>query len=260
MRKYLKLYSIFLRNSFVKEFSDPLNLFIAHLAVIAWMLSIFIFYKVIFEHLNDIAGWSWPECLILIGTFFTIDGLIYTLFYWNFLKIKNFVKNNNLDIILVKPISSQFLMSTQEIQASMYIQFIITIIFIVLGVTNLEITLGLIDIATYIFFLICATLIAYSIWFISICTVFWIPSVENIIYFFEEIFNFAVYPSQIYSGVLKIIFSLIIPLSLMVTIPSQIITKEVNSKSLQIVLITTIILFLLSKSLWKIGLRKYTTS
>ena len=256
--KYLKLYKIFIKNSFIREFSDPLNIIISHIAVLLWMSSIVILYKVIFTHLDTIVGWTWSETLLLIGTFYIVDGIIFTLFYWNFLKLKEYIKKQKLDGILTKPVSSQFVMSTQEIQASMYIQFIVAIVVVILGLSQTEIRVDLMHIGLYLFFLVCASIIAYTVWFLSMCSLFWIPSAENIIQFFEEIFNFAVYPSQIYSGVFKIIFTFIIPLALMVTIPSQILTQEVSHVTLIITFLITILLFILTKIAWHLGLRRYT--
>jgi len=260
MKKYIKLYTIFLKNSFVKEFSDVLNITMSHFAVIAWMLSVIIFYRVLFSHLGLIAGWNWAEILILIGTYFTIDGLIYTLFYWNMLKIKNFVENRNLDNVLTKPVSSQFVMSTQEIQASMYIQFVTTVIFIIIGVSKLGFSISFVQVLLYIVLVVCAAILAYSLWFIFTCLIFWIPNIDNIIHFFEEIFSFAQYPANIFSGVLKILIHFVIPLALMTTIPSQILTKKVETKYVILTFILTIVFFILTKIIWRLGIKKYTSN
>ncbi len=258
MKRYIKLYKIFLKNSFIKEFSDIPNIVVSHIAVIAWMLSTVIFYRVLLNHFEEIAGWNWAECLILIGSYFTIDGLIYTLFYWNMLKIKNFVNNRNLDLIIIKPIDSQFIMSTQEIQASMYIQFITTLVFIIIGISNLSLSISITQIILYLIFMTCACFIAYSLWFILTCTIFWIPKIDNIIHFFEEIFSFAQYPSSIFSGILSIIIHFLIPLAFMTSIPSQILTKKINNEMFFIALILTLIFVSSSKIIWKLGLKKYT--
>lgn len=249
---------MFIKNSFKKEFSDPLNITMSHIAVVVWMLSVIVFYRVLFSHINEIGGWSWAESLILIGTYFTIDGLIYTLFYWNVHKIKNYVKDKKLGTVLVKPISSQFLMSTQEIQASMYIQFITTGVFIALGVSKLGFSISLLQIASYLLFILLGGLIAYSIWFIFTCAIFWIPNIDNIIHFFEEIFTFAQFPSGIFSGVFKIFAKFFIPLILMTSIPSQILTGKVKLQDLLITIILTLVLLTTSQLVWKLGIRKYT--
>jgi len=257
MKKYINLYKLFLKNSFIKEFSDPLNITVSIVAVCFWMLSTFLFYRVIYSRINEIAGWNWNEALILIATFFIVDGVLFTLFYWNFQKLKNNIESRELDFVLLKPVNQQFISSTQEIQASMYIQLILAIILIIIGANGLDLKIDIYSIFLYVIFIILATMISYFMWFSTICFAFFAKGIDNLLSFFEEIFNFAVYPSSIFSGAFKIFFNYIIPIAFMVTVPSKVLTLSIDLSEFILIFVITIILFFLTQIIWRVGIKKY---
>jgi ABC-type uncharacterized transport system, permease component, COG3694 len=62
---------------------------------------------------HRLGGWSWPEALIVLGVFTILQGVSASLFNVNLNRIVQQVQEGTLDFVLLKPISSQFWLSTR---------------------------------------------------------------------------------------------------------------------------------------------------
>jgi ABC-2 type transport system permease protein len=70
-----------------------------------------LFYRTGYQFQN----WSWEEALLVLGLFTLLQGFSATVLIPNLNKIVNQVQQGTLDFVLLKPISSQFWLSTRTI-------------------------------------------------------------------------------------------------------------------------------------------------
>jgi ABC-2 type transport system permease protein len=80
-----------------------------------WLAYYIFSIEIIFYYTDSIAGWERGEVLLLVATLFFIDGLRYFFFYHNLKNLPSDVTEGNLDLILTKPVDSQFWFSLRRL-------------------------------------------------------------------------------------------------------------------------------------------------
>src|SRR6185295_12247335 len=61
----------------------------------------------------------------------------------------------------------------------------------------------------------CATIVLYSLWIMVIAAAFWVIRLDNLVYLFGAIFDFARWPVSIFKGGFRFVFTFVIPLGVM---------------------------------------------
>jgi ABC-2 type transport system permease protein len=64
-------------------------------------------------------------------------------------------------------------------------------------------------------------LILYSVWILVISAAFFVVKVDNLSYLFVSIFDAARWPADVFRGVLRAIFTFVVPLAIMTTFPAR---------------------------------------
>ena len=75
------------------------------------VFGLFLFYRTGYTF----QGWSWYEALVVLGVFTLLQGTAATFLVPNLNKIVRYVQEGTLDFVLLKPISSQFWLSTHTL-------------------------------------------------------------------------------------------------------------------------------------------------
>lgn len=97
-----------------------------------------------------------------------------------------------------------------------------------------------------------------SLLFIS-TFLFWIPELQMTEALWESFMGFGQYPSNLYHGVVGVIFNLVIPITLMASIPVEFLLGRKPLSMLFIYFMIVILLFLLTRFFWNVAIRKYSS-
>ncbi len=115
MQRYFKILRLFWSTAIATELEYRLNFFIATVTSIANLVGslfgLFLFYRTGYTF----EGWSWQEATIVLGLFTLLQGFSATFLVPNLNSIVKQVEQGTLDFVLLKPISSQFWLSTKTI-------------------------------------------------------------------------------------------------------------------------------------------------
>ncbi|HUK64674.1 MAG TPA: ABC-2 family transporter protein, partial [Dongiaceae bacterium] len=108
--------------------------------------------------------------------------------------------------------------------------------------------------------LVIATVTLYSMWILIVSTAFYVVKVDNLTYFFGSIFDAARWPSTVFRGVLRIVFTFVIPLALMTTYPAEALLGRLVPSTLLAAAVGAIAFAAASRSVWLLSLRRYTSA
>ncbi|MEM8615173.1 MAG: ABC-2 family transporter protein, partial [Cyanobacteria bacterium P01_H01_bin.105] len=115
MRRYLRVLRLFWEVAIAAELEYRLNFVIATLSSLTALggslFGLFLFYRTGYEF----QGWQWQEALVVLGVFTMLQGFAATFLSPNLNRIVRHVQEGTLDFVLLKPISSQFWLSTRTI-------------------------------------------------------------------------------------------------------------------------------------------------
>lgn len=236
----------FLFRFFPTSFSLILNIFLVNF---------------LFSQLGLIAGWNKHELLLLMGTYYVVWGLFFGMFIQNLSRINKYVNTGELDLLLMKPVNSQFFSSFRiTIDFGEAATLITGIYLVISSLGSLNITVSLIQIIIYTALILNALVLAYSLWFMIMTLSFWIGRITNLHEVFLSLYNFNKYPIDIYQGLLKTVFIFVLPIAVMVTFPTQFLLGLLSWQFIFWSFLAGVIAIVSSHFLWQLGLRNYTSA
>lgn len=260
MKRYFKIYFAFLKNSLIREGEYRFNLFFTSLINFLWGLVYLLLYKFIFGHIDEVGDWSYERLLILASAFLVVNSLTKAFFELNFRKIAQLVYYGELDLVLAKPLSSQFFVSLREFSFRPFLRFLMGCLVLVLVVIYSKIKIEPSNIFLFIILLLISLTIVYSLWFLSLNLIFWLGNIENIYELFHPFLRFTVIPLDILPPVAKEIFFFCFPLIFVTTVPVKTLMGLTSWPTIFYGFFITFLLLFLSHKIWQFNLRHYSSA
>jgi ABC-2 type transport system permease protein len=258
MRKYLKILTLFWQTSLAAELEYRLNFAIAFstsaLNLAGSLFGLFLFYRTGYTF----SGWSWQEAGIVLGIFTLLQGFSSTFLVPNLNRIVSQVQEGTLDFVLLKPISSQFWLSTRSFSPWGIPDLVFGSILIIYAGNLVDLTVqDYLKSTIPIFF---GLLILYSLWFMLGATSIWFVKIYNVTEVLRGLLEAGRYPIVAYPTAYRFFFTFIIPVAFLTTIPAE--TMLGRSQNFWIFgsSILSIVLFLIACWFWKFALRFYTSA
>ncbi len=115
MRRLWRVYRVFVRNCIVREMEFRANLFASLATILGWLFYYVALIRIIYLNTESIAGWSEGEALVLSGSFTIVWALLNALFYDNLSELPQMIQKGTFDVVLTKPLDSQFFVSARRI-------------------------------------------------------------------------------------------------------------------------------------------------
>jgi ABC-2 type transport system permease protein len=264
MGRYLRLLSLQLRTSTLLAAQYRWDFLIDGLISVIWAATAVVPLLVVYAPGEGakpgIPGWSFAESMVVIGWFILIQGILEGAINPGLQAVIEHIRKGTLDFVLLKPADAQFLVSTSRFQlwkvTSLVTSGVIfTVAFKRLGTVP---TAGGLAMAAVL--LLLALLILYSLWILIVSLAFYVVKVDNLTYFFGSIFDAARWPSTVFRGVLKIVFTFVIPLALMTTYPAEALLGRLVPSTLLVAAAGAIAFAAASRSVWLLSLRRYTSA
>ncbi|MEK7544713.1 MAG: ABC-2 family transporter protein [Patescibacteria group bacterium] len=236
------------------------HFFLSFTAHFLWFLMFILFYTILYKNINTINGWSYDQSLLLLSVFFLIDTTGFTVFIKNFSTFPEYISEGKLDILLTKPVDSQFMICTRYFSLISLFSLGPALFLFIHQIIKMDLALTPLSIALFCIFFLASLIIYASIWFITNIILFWVIKVEMIHEFFVMFFRFMQFPPDIFGGSLRIFFIGIMPVLFTISVPTQALQGIFEPTSIIALVVAAVISLILSRILWKIGLKKYQSA
>lgn len=258
MSRYLRVLRLFWGAALAAEMEYRVNFLLAALSSLGNLagsiFGLFLFYRTGY----NFAGWSWEAALIVLGIFTLLQGFSTTFLAPNLNRIVRHVQEGTLDFILLKPIRSQFWLSTNTVSPWGVPDLIFGLIIIAyaggrlgLGISNYLISL--IPIAF-------SVVVLYSLWFMLGATSIWFVKIYNVTEVLRGLLEAGRYPMVAYPTAFRFFFTFIVPIAFLTTIPAEAMLGRSEFAWVISAAILALILFVISTLFWRFALRFYTSA
>ncbi len=258
MQRYFKILRLFWTTAIAAELEYRLNFLIATITSIANLIGslfgLFLFYRTGYTF----QGWNWQEATIVLGLFTLLQGFSATFLVPNLNSIVKQVELGTLDFVLLKPISSQFWLSTKTISPWGLPDLFFGMVLIVYAGTKLGLTWH-----NYVASLIplgFGIIILYSLWFILGATSIWFVKVYNVTEVLRGLLEAGRYPMAAYPVVYRLFFTFVVPVAFLTTVPAQAMLNRSEITWILGAVLLAGILFSFSVLFWRFALRFYTSA
>jgi ABC-2 type transport system permease protein len=261
IKKHLLVYVLFVKNSVMAQMEYRFN-FIGNLAMETGYLCVKLSYVVVVYRSGvTIHGLSPDEILFFIGTFIGMTGFYAGLFMINNFRLRTLVKEGDLDLYLTKPISIQFMATLRQADMTLFsVDVIAGGICVITAWARLGIPATLVTVGSYLLFVVLSALVAYSLFLLPQILSFWFLNTSAIAEVTDMFWDFNSMPMDIYNTVIQQVGVFVIPIFVITNFPPLVVLHKLPPAYLVWAVLLPILLLMLVRAFWKVGLRNYSSA
>ncbi|MEO0988338.1 MAG: ABC transporter permease [Cyanobacteria bacterium J06639_14] len=258
MRRYLGVLRLFWSTAIAAELEYRLNFVVATLSsvggLIGSLFGLFLFYRTGYQF----QGWSWEEALVVLGIFTLLQGFAATFLAPNLNKIVRQVEEGTLDFVLLKPINSQFWLSTRTLSPWGIPDLLFGAIMI--GYAGFQLGLSPWSYVIALPSLVFGFLSLYSLWFMLGATSIWFVKIYNVTEVLRGLLEAGRFPIVAYPVGYRVFFTFVIPVAFLTTVPAQTLLGRGEFLWIAGSALLALALLQISRWFWGFALRFYTSA
>lgn len=260
MEKYANILKIYFKQSLAKIFIYRTSGLISIIYSLIYLAGSYLSVKVFFSHRQTLAGWGEGEMLVLLGSFQLMTGLFDIFFLWAQDSMPSDINDGKLDIQLLRPANTLFLIATRELYIPGLFTLPVAFYMIIKGALTaglepsaLQVVLFLVAVPVGSFVMFCIT---QSILNLS----FWIEGYSGIWAFADELIKLGSRPLKMYSPMMRVFLGTLLPVVTAFNLPVNILRGDVALQDVAAVLVLVVVLFGAMAYQFQRGLVRYQSA
>lgn len=199
------------------------NFFFWSFISLAWSMVNLIFFSLLVGVNGELGGWNEAEVYVMVGVFTMIDGFFWMFMFGSMQEYTKSVFEGTLSRFLLKPADPQFILMSQYNTYNNLPRFALGVGLVVYYLSKLGVPFSPISVIGFIVAFISSILFLYFIWFTLATFSFWIDRLENINQILPSLQSLWRFPRNIYDGLPSLLIGTILPLTLIASVPAEII-------------------------------------
>lgn len=259
-RRYLSLLAVQARISASLAMQYRLDFVFKGLMAVFWLAVTLAPLLVVFAARDEVAGWTWPEALVVLGWFSLLKAILEGGVNPSLTAVVEGVRTGALDFVLLKPADAQFLVSTARFEPWKVVDLLGALGILTYAFNKLGRWPTPPDLVKAAALLVVAVLILYSLWILVVSASFWVVRVDNLSYLFGSIFDAGRWPISVFRGALRYVFTFVFPLALMTTFPAQALLGRLDLPTAGLVVLGGMAFAAAARFVWTRAIRFYTSA
>lgn len=220
LKKYFRIFIALVKASAIAEIEFRLNFVMRILNDIIWYIAQVFTFEVLFMHTQLIGTWNIQQTRVFLGVLFIVDAFYMIFLQENLDRFTEKVRKGELDLLLTKPVSSQFMVSLQRVSVSCIGNLMIAIGWFVGSLVHLEGVSW--QRALWLFILIPTGFsVLYSIRFVMAALSVILVRADNFQFVWYQVYRLAMRPDSIYLRWLQVILLTVVPVGLIASVPAR---------------------------------------
>jgi ABC-2 type transport system permease protein len=257
MKKYLKIWWIMSKNSFVMVLSQGLSLSVFLIGKILRFIFFFLFLFFILKGANTLAGYSGTQVIFFFLTFSIVDVTSQFLFREVY-RFRPMIVNGDFDFVLAKPLNALF----RVLLGGADVIDLITIPPLIIATIYFGSLLrpSFLEIILYLALLMNGFLIAAAFHIVVLSLAIITMEIDHMVMIYRDITSLGRLPVDIYKQPLQMFLTYLIPVGVMITVPAKAMMGVVAPLGVVAAFIVGILSIFISLKFWNYALTKYTSA
>lgn len=260
VRRYARLLGVQLRMSLLLAMQYRGDFLVEGVVSLFFTVTALVPLFVVFGEREAVAGWSFGEALIVTGFFTLLGGVLEGAINPSLGIVVDHIRKGTLDLVLMKPVDAQFLMSTQRFIPWRATALPAALVIFAYAFSELGRAPTLGEIAAALGLVCAAIVILYSLWIMVVSAAFYVVRVDNLTFLLSSIFDAARWPASVFRGALAVIFTFVIPLALMTTYPAEALLGRIEPLRVVLALGGSLLFAAFARLVWLRALGRYTSA
>lgn len=257
--KYFSLWAMFFKSSLIADLEFRMNFLTRIVTDVFWYAAQVVTFEVLYRHTERIGDWSLEQTRVFLGILFVIDAIYMIVLHDNFEKLSDRVRKGELDLILAKPVNSQFMVSLQRSATALLGNLSIAIAWLIFSLWQLEgfnwMRLGwlLLLIPSGVTVLYCCRFL-----FASSAVIF--TKADSMQFIWYQLYKLGMRPDSIYAPWIKFFLLSLFPVAVIASVPARALLDPPAIHIYGWAVLLSVILLYLSTKYWRFALRYYSSA
>jgi ABC-2 type transport system permease protein len=258
--RYLRLLWIQLRASIAMGAAYRFEFLVSGVLSLFWTLLGLVPVLVLFRDRSQVAGWSYPETLVVMGWFALMKGVLEGAVNPSLVAVVDHIRKGTLDFVLLKPADAQFLVSTTRFEPWRVVDVLAGLAIMGVAFHRMGRVPGVGAVLLAVAVVASATVILYSLWILVVSAAFFVVKVDNLSFLFLSLYDAARWPADVFPFVLRVVFTFVIPLAVLTTIPAAALLGRIGPAQVLATAAGAAAFALLSRQVWLRSIGRYTSA
>lgn len=260
VRRHARLWRRFLTQGIVRETHYRAS-FLATIAVgiIQLVLSL-VPVLLLYSFTDMVNGWTQGEVIALNGMYQASFAVLAMLVQPNMHRMSGYVRQGELDLILVRPVASQFYVTLRWVDPAEVFNVAIGIAVVVIGLQRAGVTTEIGNIALAILLTICGMVLLTCAWSALVYLAFWFTTVEPIPMVARDVMDAGRYPLGFYPAAVRLFLGFVFPVGFATTFPVEALVGRSGWELGLAGMGLSAVALLLLRSYWRFAVRFYSSA
>jgi ABC-2 type transport system permease protein len=259
MKKYLMLYWAFFRASLSADLEFRANFTTKIITDVFWYAAQVLSFEMLFNFTDQIGTWDRAQMRVFLGVLFMVDAIYMVIFSSNLDSFSESVRKGNLDLLLVKPVDSQFMISLNRASTAHLGNLALALAWMVWAIYQFE-GFQWWRLIWLTFTIPCGVLVFYSLRFLFSAMAVIFTKADNLQHLWYHLYKLGMRPDNIYPGPLKYFLLTLVPVGFIGSVPSRLVLGNASPWMAVACVAIAGICLTLSKLFWRYCLKFYTSA
>jgi ABC-2 type transport system permease protein len=260
LSRYARLLRMQVRASLLHGLQYRADFVLDGLTGVFWTTSAILPLVVVFRSRPTIAGWTFGEALMVTGWFTFLEGVLEGAVNPSLTEVVEQIRKGTFDFVLLKPADPQFLISTARLQPWRATNILAAGFIFAWGFHLLGRGPAPGSVAAAAVAMVAAVAVLYSLKTLAVSAAFYVVRIDNLTHLFDAVFDAARWPASIFRGVVRFVFTFVIPLALMTTYPARALLGTLPTATLAFTVVGAVGSLALSRIVWTNAIARYTSA
>ncbi len=257
--KYLNIYSAMFRASMISDLEYRANFATRIMTDFFWYFAQITTFEVLYKHTDKIGDWNVQQMRVFLGMLFIADALYMMFLHENIESLSEKVRKGDLDLLLVKPINSQFMLSLQKTTTAYIGNIVMGLAWLFYSLHNLG-DFNYLRLLWLIVLIPCGLAVIYATKFAFATAAIIFTKADNILFMWWQFYRLGMRPDSMYFPWVKWILLTIVPVGMIASVPSRALLDPPNYFILLLPLFIAPFFVWASHRLWNFALRFYSSA
>jgi ABC-2 type transport system permease protein len=245
--------------SAIADLQVPFNIALQFVNDILWYLMQVVLFETLYLHVSSLGGWGVEEMRVFLGMLFLVDAIQMILFSQNFDQFSEKVARRDLDLLLLRPASSQQLMTAQKLQCSFLLNALCAFIWLIWSLSALPGGFPYARAPLLLLVIPAGVSIFYSTRLLFCTMALWMTRAEHFHEFYFTFFKIGQRPDLLYGPSVRYLILMVIPVGMIASVPTRVLVDPTDQFALPFLLFVSAAFLYIANRFWHWSVKRYMT-
>lgn len=256
-RRYVHVLAVCWRAAIAEQLEYRADLVAKTLMSAFWMAWAGVGVSVYFRFTGEVAGWSYGEFLVVVGLFFTVNGVRQAFFDPNQQRMGEYVRRGTLDHVLSQPVDAQVLVTLRHLGMHNLVDPFLGLLLAGIGLGVLGRVPSPGDVASFVLLLAAALVLLYALVLALMALGVLLVGADDLDQVSFSFVELSRYPVHAYRQPLQTLL-VVVPVALLTTVPAQALLGRLEWWWLLVSPLVAVAAVAGARAGWRAALRRYT--